>query len=83
MGGGPILGSDYVSLLEKHGPVIQWEKKSAEHFFLYLHTKNVKHVVFYPSLKSIALRLEEARSWGAGISIWEIGQGLDYFFDVL
>lgn len=84
MGGGPILGSDYATLLEKHEPVIQWEKKSAEHFFLYLDDdKDVKHVVFYPSLKSIAVRLEEASSWGAGISIWEIGQGLDYFFDVL
>nr|XP_043630589.1 uncharacterized protein LOC122601922 [Erigeron canadensis] len=84
IGGGPILGRDYLSLLEKHKPQLQWEKKSAEHFFLYSDkNQHVKHVVFYPSLLSIAMRLDEARSWGAGISIWEIGQGLDYFFDLL
>ncbi|KAI3701322.1 hypothetical protein L2E82_45976 [Cichorium intybus] len=87
LGGGAIVGRDYVSLLEKHKPEVQWEKKSAEHFFLYSsvedNDKIVKHVVFYPSLMSIAMRLDEARSWGAGVSIWEIGQGLDYFFDLL
>ncbi|GAA0164356.1 hypothetical protein LIER_20014 [Lithospermum erythrorhizon] len=83
LGGGPILGRDYLSLLEQHKPVIQWEKKSAEHFFVYSDDQHVKHVVFYPSLLSIAQRLDEALSWGAGISIWEIGQGLDYFFDIL
>lgn len=80
-GGGAILGRDYLSLLEKHKPQLKWEKKSGEHFFFY--TDENQHVVFYPSLLSIAMRLDEARSWGAGISIWEIGQGLDYFFDLL
>ncbi|XP_023754495.1 uncharacterized protein LOC111902917 [Lactuca sativa] len=86
LGGGAILGRDYLSLLEKHKPELQWEKKSGEHFFLYSDENNnniVKHVVFYPSLMSIAMRLDEARSWGAGVSIWEIGQGLDYFFHLL
>ncbi|KAL3517276.1 hypothetical protein ACH5RR_024178 [Cinchona calisaya] len=82
-GGGPILGRDFLSLLEQHSPVLQWEKNSAEHFFLYSDNKHIKHVVFYPSLMSISVRLEEARLWGAGISVWEIGQGLDYFFDIL
>ncbi|CAI9101144.1 OLC1v1038403C1 [Oldenlandia corymbosa var. corymbosa] len=82
-GGGPIVGREYLSLLEQHRPILQWEKNSAEHFFIYLDNRRIKHVVFYPTLLSIAMRLEEARSWGAGISIWEIGQGLDYFFDVL
>ncbi|XAR62980.1 hypothetical protein NMG60_11022751 [Bertholletia excelsa] len=82
-GGGAITGRDYLSLLEQHKPLLQWEKNSAEHFFLYSDSQNVKHAVFYPSPMSIWLRLEEARSWGAGVSIWEIGQGLDYFFDVL
>ncbi|XP_052194352.1 uncharacterized protein LOC127802541 [Diospyros lotus] len=82
-GGGAITGRDYLSLLEQHRPLIQWEKNSAEHFFVYTDNKHVKHAVFYPSLLSISMRLEEARSWGAGISIWEIGQGMDYFFDLL
>ncbi|XVE73732.1 hypothetical protein DITRI_Ditri11bG0142100 [Diplodiscus trichospermus] len=82
-GGGAITGRDYLSLLEKHRPLLQWEKNSGEHFFIYSDHNNVRHAVFYPSLMSIYMRLEEAHSWGAGISIWEIGQGLDYFFDLL
>lgn len=83
LGGGAITGRDYLSLLEQQKPSFQWEKNSAEHFFIYSDNQHVKHAVFYPSLMSISMRLEEARSWGAGISIWEIGQGLDYFFDLL
>ncbi|KAK9049481.1 hypothetical protein SSX86_031550 [Deinandra increscens subsp. villosa] len=82
-GGGAILGRDYLSLLEKHKPELKWDKKSKEHFFLYSTDDNVEHVVFYPSPLSIEMRLGEARSWGVGISIWEIGQGLDYFFHLL
>ncbi|TKY61270.1 Chitinase domain-containing protein 1 [Spatholobus suberectus] len=82
-GGGAIIGRDYLALLEKHRPDLQWDKNSGEHFFFYTDDKDIRHAVFYPSLKSISLRLEEARSWGCGISIWEIGQGLDYFFDLL
>ncbi|KAK1326669.1 hypothetical protein QJS10_CPA01g02173 [Acorus calamus] len=81
-GGGAITGRDYLSVLEKHKPKLQWEEKSAEHYFIYSEN-NIKHAVFYPSLMSISVRLDEARAWGAGLSIWEIGQGLDYFFDLL
>ncbi|KAK1268782.1 hypothetical protein QJS04_geneDACA008163 [Acorus gramineus] len=81
-GGGAITGRDYLSVLENHKPKLQWEEKSAEHYFIYLEN-NIKHAVFYPSLMSISVRLDEARVWGAGLSIWEIGQGLDYFFDLL
>nr|XP_023911384.1 chitinase domain-containing protein 1 [Quercus suber] len=83
LGGGAITGRDYLSLLEKHRPLLQWEKNSGEHLFFYSNDDNIKHAVFYPSLLSISMLLEEARSWGCGISIWEIGQGLDYFFDLL
>ncbi|KAI3449260.1 hypothetical protein Pfo_005925 [Paulownia fortunei] len=83
LGGGPIVGREYLSLLEQHRPQLHWEKNSAEHFFLYIDNQNIKHVVFYPSLISMAMRLQEALSWEAGISIWEIGQGLEYFFDIL
>lgn len=80
--GGAIIGRDYLSLLEKHRPVLHWDEKSAEHFFIYSHD-DLQHAVFYPSLKSISMRLDEALAWGAGLSLWEIGQGLDYFYDLL
>ncbi|XP_020672821.1 chitinase domain-containing protein 1 isoform X1 [Dendrobium catenatum] len=80
--GGAIIGRDYLSLLEKHRPALRWDEKSAEHFFIYSH-ENLQHAVFYPSLKSISMRLDEARAWGASLSLWEIGQGLDYFYELL
>ncbi|CAA6661046.1 unnamed protein product [Spirodela intermedia] len=64
-GGEAITGRDYLSLLRKHRPALQWEAESSEHFFLYSHDK------------------VRPRSRGAALSIWEIGQGLDYFFDLL
>ncbi|XP_010556593.1 PREDICTED: chitinase domain-containing protein 1 [Tarenaya hassleriana] len=79
-GGGAITGRDYLSLLEKQKPTIEWDKESGEHYFVYRDEKRNKHVVFYPTLMSILVRLENARLWGIGVSIWEIGQGLDYFF---
>ncbi|WVZ69641.1 hypothetical protein U9M48_018400, partial [Paspalum notatum var. saurae] len=81
-GGGAITGRDFVHLLEKYKPSLQWDEKSLEHFFIY-SDEGVKHAVFYPTLMSLSVRLDEARNWGTGLSIWEIGQGLDYFFDVL
>ncbi|KAL6842573.1 hypothetical protein ACP4OV_027417 [Aristida adscensionis] len=81
-GGGAITGRDFIHLVEKYKPSLQWDEKSLEHYFIY-SDEGVRHAVFYPTLMSLSVRLDEAQSWGTGLSIWEIGQGLDYFFDVL
>ena len=81
-GGAPIVRHQYLELLKEHEPTLIWDKKTKEHVFEY-DVGSSNHEVFYPSLTSIQKRLNLAEKYGLGISIWELGQGLDYFYDLL
>ncbi|KAJ5069552.1 chitinase domain-containing protein [Anaeramoeba ignava] len=77
-----LIGKDYIKLLQEKTPSqINWDSKSEEHFFEY-SDKNEKHIVYYPSLLSLQKRIEISQVFKTGISIWEIGQALPYFFDL-
>lgn len=80
-GGGPIVGSQYIDLLKQHKPKLVWEEEGLEHKFTY-SAGGSSHVVYFPTLKFISERLTSAERLTVGIAIWEIGQGLDFFFDL-
>ncbi|KAI3660907.1 hypothetical protein MP638_006664 [Amoeboaphelidium occidentale] len=78
----PIFGNNIIVKLRKHQPVLQWDDKSKEAFFKYTD-KGVDHVAYIPTLKSVRERVDLIKKLGCGISIWEIGQGLDYYYNAI
>ncbi|KAK9833686.1 hypothetical protein WJX74_002741 [Apatococcus lobatus] len=77
-----ILGSRFREFLQLDTADLRWDAAVAEHVLTYPH-KGEMHRTFYPSLKSMHERLQTAATSETGISIWELGQGLEYFFDLL
>ena len=87
-----IIGRDYVDYLRKASPstVIVYDSRSQEHVAV-TQTMSSKPqpntlpetIIFYPTLKSIYVRLELATKLNVGVAIWDGGQGLDYFYDLL
>lgn len=88
-----IVGRDYVKFLREHhsSAMIVYDPRVNEHITV-IQSRPAKPqsnpplpetIIFYPSLKSIYDRLELATKFNFGVSIWDGGQGLDYFFDLL
>ena len=74
-GGGTAGGA------ERGSAVAQWSK-GQEAFFKWRES-GLQHFVYFPLPQSLALRMAAARAVGMGLSVWEVGQGLDFFFDTL
>jgi chitinase domain-containing protein 1 len=87
-----IIGRDYIEFLRKsyQKSAIIYDPRTHEHVTV-IHSRPTKQqqnplpqtIIFYPSLKSIYERLELATKLHVGIAIWDGGQGLDYFYDLL
>ena len=84
-GGAPeaITGHTYVDLLREHRPKIQLDRAAREHFVRYGGAGRGRGKCFFPSLWSVSQRLRIAAAEGAGVALWEVGQGLDYWYDLL
>ncbi|KAF2074335.1 hypothetical protein CYY_004356 [Polysphondylium violaceum] len=79
----PVVGHEYLKLLKSNkDQKIIWNDMTQEHSLAYFD-KGVQTVVTYPSLLFIDQRIQLAKEYKVSISIWEIGQGLDYFYDLL
>ncbi len=88
----PLVGRDYIDFLRKASStlMIVYDTRSHEHIAVVqnIPTKQQQNslpetIIFYPSLKSIYERLELAAKLNVGVAIWDGGQGLDYFYDLL
>ncbi|XP_013148325.1 PREDICTED: chitinase domain-containing protein 1 [Papilio polytes] len=82
-GGGPIVGTEYIDLLKhaRNNQALTYNNKTGENY-IEVRTPQGAKKIFYPSLYSIHKRLELAHMYGTGVAIWELGQGLDYFYDL-
>ncbi|KAL3103622.1 hypothetical protein niasHT_026816 [Heterodera trifolii] len=75
-----LLGNQFIELLSSSDAKLSFEANVGEHRL----TFGNNGIAYYPSIKSIALRLKLAQTMGlGGVAIWDIGQGLDHFTFVL
>jgi len=78
----PVVGSTYLQLLEEYNPKLIWDPSSKEHIISLGEGKDSSKL-YYPTLKSVHERIKLAQELGVSLTIWEVGQGLDYFYDLL
>ncbi|CAH0517330.1 unnamed protein product [Peronospora belbahrii] len=80
-----LTGSTYIQLLKDNNiDRIRWE--TIAHECRLMHTRAETgsfRLVFYPCLQFLQDRLQLYKEYGVGVAIWELGQGLDYFYDLL
>ncbi|KAL6748046.1 glycoside hydrolase superfamily [Haematococcus lacustris] len=78
----PVTMQAVLQLMAQHTPDIEWDKEEREHHFQY-QAKGVVHEVYFPTPRAMEERLELVAKAGGGVAIWELGQGVERFFDLL
>ncbi|KAG1445031.1 hypothetical protein G6F56_010059 [Rhizopus delemar] len=62
---------------------LNWDGDSQEAWFVDYDEDGIKQgVVWMPTIRSIRNRIRLAQDYGVGLALWEVGQGLDYFYDL-
>ncbi|KAI9137611.1 glycoside hydrolase superfamily [Paraphysoderma sedebokerense] len=61
----------------------RWDKENEETMYSYVDGKGMKHTAWVPTVKSIKSRVKLVKQTKTGISIWELGQGVNEFFEAL
>jgi spore germination protein YaaH len=77
-----ITGDAFVQMLRRVKPKLVWEDETSEHRVRYKEA-GVRHSVYSPTPAALAARVQLAEQLGVGLSIWELGQGMDVFMDLL
>jgi chitinase domain-containing protein 1 len=86
-----IVGRQYIEAIEdiindELPSVIEWEPETSEHRIAVSTNpkfQNTPKTIYFPTLNSIDKRISLAEELGVSLSIWELGQGLPYFYDLL
>uniref|UniRef100_A0A8R1ER17 GH18 domain-containing protein n=1 Tax=Caenorhabditis japonica TaxID=281687 RepID=A0A8R1ER17_CAEJA len=78
--GNTLMGKEYLKLLSDPSAKLEFNYENMEHAMV-LERDNT--IVFFPSMTSLEYRIELARELGVGVGIWDYGQGLDYFANLL
>ena len=77
-----VIGHEYLSILkESDNDELKWDSSAKESYY-----ENYDQVmrVYYPNLAFLSSRIDfVSENEMAGVAIWELGQGLEYFFKVL
>ena len=76
-----LSAEPYLDRLRQLKPALQWNEQSGEHIIQIDNPTDPRMIVF-PSLYSLQARIGLAQRLSVGLGLWEIGQGLDYFYDL-
>lgn len=78
-----VVGPQFLELLARFRPRLRWDKEAREHFVRYRPRGGSVRTVYFPTPASVQRRLDLAAELGTGVGIWEVGQGLESFYDLM